>query len=83
MNAVTAWKTARKGCLVLGAASFAHAIIKKNPILPLVLYGTHLAEYLLVAKKAGRAVWYDDTRCMIMTMLYGFTFWVPLKLEIE
>ena len=56
MTAVTAWSTARKGCLVLGAASFTHAIVKKNPILPLVLYGTHLAEYLLVAKKAGMTI---------------------------
>ena len=77
------WSTARKSCLVLGAASFAHAIIKKNPVMPLALYGLHLAEYFIVAKKAGKKVWYDDTRCLINTMLYGFTFWLPMKLEIE
>ena len=50
------WSTARKSCLVLGAASFAHAIIKKNPVMPLALYGLHLAEYFIVAKKAGKKV---------------------------
>ena len=43
----------------------------------------HLAEYLIVARKAGKAVWYDDLRCFLNTALYGFTFWLPMKLEIE
>ena len=77
------WSTARKSCLVLGAASFAHAIIKKNPVMPLALYGLHLAEYFIVATTAGTTVWYDHTRCSLNTMLYGFTFWLPMKLEIE
>ena len=57
--------------------------LEENPVLPLALYGMHLAEYFIVAKKAGKKVWYDDTRCFINTMLYGFTFWLPMKLEIE
>lgn len=77
------WSTARKGVLGLGAASIAYAIHKKNPLVPMVLYAVHLAEYFAVAKKAGKKVWYDDTRCFINTMLYGFTFWLPMKLEIE
>lgn len=77
------WSTARKACLALEAGAFAHAIIKKTPIAPLALYATHLLEYLIVARKAGKAVWYDDLRCFLNTMLYGFTFWVPMKLEIE
>ena len=43
----------------------------------------HLAEYLIVARKAGKAVWYDDFRCFLNTLVYGFTFWLPMKLEIE
>ena len=77
------WSTARKSCLVLGAASFAHAIIKKNPVMPLALYGLHLAEYFIVAKKAGKKVWYDDTRCFMNTRLYGVTVWLPMKLATE
>lgn len=77
------WSTARKACLVLDAGTVAHAIFKKTPIAPAVLFGTHLAEYLIVARKAGKAVWYDDLRCFLNTMVYGFTFWVPMKLEIE
>ena len=77
------WSTARNGCLVLGAGALAYAIIKKNPVMLLALYGTHLVEYLAVARKAGKEVWYDDLRCFLNTMLYGFTFWLPMKLEIE
>lgn len=77
------WPTARKGVLVISAGAFAHAIVKKNPILPLALYTMHLAEYFIVARKAGKAVWYDDLRCFLNTMAFGFTFWLPMKLEIE
>ena len=77
------WNAARKSVLVLGAGAFAHAIVKKNPIMPAVLYGMHLAEYLIVARKSGKAVWYDDLRCFLNTLVYGFTFWLPMKLEIE
>ena len=77
------WNAARKSVLVLGAGAFAHAIVKKNPTMPAVLYGMHLAEYLIVARKAGKAVWYDDFRCFLNTLVYGFTFWLPMKLEIE
>ncbi len=77
------WSTARKSCLIFDAATVAHAIWKKTPIMPVALLATHLAEYLIVARKAGKAVWYDDFRCFLNTMVYGFTFWVPMKLEIE
>ncbi len=77
------WSTVRKGVLGLSAASIAYAIWKKNPLVPMALYAMHLVEYFAVAKKAGKKVWYDDTRCFINTMLYGFTFWLPMKLEIE
>lgn len=77
------WSTARRGVLGLSAATIVYSIWKKNPVLPLALYGMHLVEYFIVAKKAGKKVWYDDTRCFINTMLYGFTFWLPMKLEIE
>ncbi len=77
------WSTARKGCLVLGAGAFAHAIWKKNPIMPLVLYGTHLAEYLIIGRRVGKSVWCDDLECFTKTLLYGFTFWLPMKLEVE
>ena len=77
------WSTARKACLIFDAGTVAHAIWKKTPIMPIALLATHLAEYLIVARKAGKAVWYDDFRCFLNTMVYGFTFWVPMKLEIE
>lgn len=77
------WSTARKGVLALDAASVVFAVVKKNPAAPLALLGMHAAEYLLVARKAGKKVWEDDTRCLVKTLLYGFTYWVPLKLEIE
>lgn len=77
------WSTARKACLIFDASTVAHAIWKKTPIMPVALLATHLAEYLIVARKAGKAVWYDDFRCFLNTMVYGFTFWVPMKLEIE
>ena len=77
------WSTARRGVLGLSVATIAYSIWKKNPVLPLVPYGLHLAEYFAVAKKAGKKVLYDDTRFFINTMLYGFTFWLPMKLEIE
>ena len=52
-----------------------------------VSWGVEMAYYdwciSQIAKKAGKKVWYDDTRCFINTMLYGFTFWLPMKLEIE
>lgn len=77
------WSTARKACLMFDAGTVAHAIIKKTPIAPAALLATHLAEYLIVARKAGKEVWYDDLRCFLNTMVFGFTFWVPMKLEIE
>ncbi len=77
------WSTARKACLMFDAGTVVHAIWKKTPIMPVALLATHLAEYLIVARKAGKAVWYDDFRCFLNTMVYGFTFWVPMKLEIE
>lgn len=55
------WSTARRGVLGLSAATIAYSVWKKNPVLPLALYGMHLAEYFIVAKKAGKKVWYDDT----------------------
>ena len=50
------WSTARRGVLGLSAATIAYSIWKKNPVLPLALYGMHLAEYFIVAKKAGKKV---------------------------
>ena len=44
------WSTARRGVLGLSAATIAYSIWKKNPVLPLALYGMHLAEYFIVAK---------------------------------
>lgn len=77
------WSTARKAVLGLDIATVAYGVWKKNPIVPAALFATHLAEYLLVARKAGKKVWYDDKRCLRYTLVYGFTFWVPMKLEIE
>ena len=78
------WSTARRGVLGLSAATIACSIWKKNPRSASRHFnGMHLAEYFIVAKKAGKKVWYDDTRCFINTMLYGFTFWLPMKLDIE
>lgn len=77
------WKNARWATLGLGGACTAMTIWRRNPVYFLALYGTHFFEWLLVAKKEGRKVWYDDRRCLINTLLYGFTFWVPMKLEIE
>lgn len=48
------WSTARRGVLGLSAATIAYSVWKKNPVLPLALYGMHLAEYFIVAKKAGK-----------------------------
>ncbi len=77
------WSTARKACLVFDAGTIAWTIIKKTPVPVLALLATHLTEYLVVARKAGKDVWYDDLRCFLNTMVFGFTFWVPMKLEIE
>ena len=64
------WNAARKSVLVLGAGAFAHAIVKKNPIMPAVLYGMHLAEYLIVARKAGKAVWlFPQHPCLRLHLL--------------
>ena len=77
------WSTARKACLVFDAGTVALSFVKKTPVPFLLLLATHLSEYLVVARKAGKAVWYDDLRCFLNTMVFGFTFWVPMKLEIE
>ena len=77
------WSTLRKGCLVFDAGTVVWSIVKKTPVPFLALLLTHLSEYLIVARKAGKDVWYDDLRCFLNTMVFGFTFWVPMKLEIE
>ena len=37
------WSTARRGVLGLSAATIAYSVWKKNPVLPLALYGMHLS----------------------------------------
>lgn len=48
------WSTARRGVLGLSAATIAYSIWKKNPVLPMVLYGLHLAEYLPLPKRPAK-----------------------------
>ena len=51
--------------------------------MPAILLSMHLAEYLIVDRKAGKAVWSEDLRCFLHTALYGFMLSLPMKLEIE
>ena len=77
------WNVARTGVLAVWAGAFAHAVVKKNPIMPAILLSMDLAEDRMVAREAGKGVWYDDLRCCRDTALYGCAFWLPMKLEIE
>jgi hypothetical protein len=79
------WSTARRGVLGLSAATIAYSVWKKNPVLPLALYGMHLAEYFIVAKKAGKKVWYVCRPSWTRSASWKAQpySWLPMKLEIE
>jgi len=66
-------------CLVLYAAGIVLWILRKNPALFVGLLVVHSAEYFIVARKIGMKAGISKGKAFLLCLLFGFTWWLPLK----
>ena len=79
MNSKLFWQLNRAVCLGLWGYLFYIAAKKKNPTAPLILLGLHTSEYFTKGRAVGEAAGIDPVRTALLTLTYGFTWWVPTK----
>lgn len=71
------------GCGILWIASSILTIVKKNPIGIIILALMHGTECFLIGIKTGLAYGKKLPYCIAMCMTFGFTWWLPLKKQME
>ncbi len=65
-------------CLILYAVS-AHFAAKKKPLPLIILFMTHLSEYFIIGRKAGKENCLSPINALIKCLSFGFTWWLPLR----
>lgn len=71
------------GCGILWIASSILTIVKKNPIGIIILTLMHGTELFLIGLKTGLKYGKKLPYCIVMCMTFGFTWWLPLKQQIN
>lgn len=71
------------GCGILWIASAILTIVKKNPIGIAILAIMHGTECALIGIKTGLKYGKKLPYCIAMCMTFGFTWWLPLKKQID
>ena len=71
------------GCGILWIGSMILTIVKKNPIGLAILALMHGTEYALIGKKTGAEYGKKFFYSLVMCMTFGFTWWLPLKKQID
>ena len=67
------------GCLVLYTVGVVMTIVKKNPIVVILIFCLHFVELILTGYKTGIEFGKKKIETVINTLLFGFTWWLPLK----
>ena len=71
------------GCGILWIGSAILTIVKKNPIGIAILSLMHGTEYFLIGKKTGKEYGKKFFYSLVMCMTFGFTWWLPLKQQMD
>lgn len=71
------------GCIILWLGSTLLAVVKKKPLPLLGLAALHGAETVTVGVKTGVKYGKSKFHSIIMCMLYGFTWWLPMKKQMK
>lgn len=70
------------GCGILWAAGAILTIVKKNPVLIILLALLHGFETVTIGVKTGLEYGKKFAYSVVMCMTFGFTWWLPLKKQI-
>lgn len=71
------------GCGILWIGSAILTIVKKNPIGLAILAIMHGTECFLIGVKTGLKYGKKLPYCIVMCMTFGFTWWLPLKQQMD
>lgn len=71
------------GCGILWIGSMILTIVKKNPIGIAILAIMHGAEAVLIGIKTGLKYGKKLPYSLVMCMTFGFTWWLPLKKQMD
>lgn len=67
----------------LWLAAILLAILVPWPWLLLLILALHLVELLAIGLRTGRRAGHGDAWCIIMCMLFGFVWWLPIKQRLD
>lgn len=70
-------------CILLWIGGTLLMIIKKNPVVVLVLFLLHLHETLNIGLKVGREFGKKDSVSIASCLCFGFLWWLPLKRQMK
>ena len=79
------WLLLMTGAVGLYLLGLALAIFSKTPMIGIILLAAILFLHVLELKTAlrvGRAKGMNDRSILLMNMIFGFTWWVPLKNDV-
>lgn len=68
---------------LLWIAAILLAILVPWPWLLLVLVVLHLVELLAIGYRTGRRAGHGAPWCVIMCMIFGFVWWLPIKRQLD
>ncbi len=71
------------GCGILWIASSILTIVKKNPIGIAILAIMHGTEAVLIGIRTGLKYGKKLPYSLVMCMTFGFTWWLPLKKQMD
>ena len=72
-------KILQGGSLALYATGIVLWVLKKNPFLFAGILALHIAEYFMIAGKIGQKAGISKGKSFLLCLLFGFTWWLPLK----
>lgn len=70
------------GALFLWAFSFIKLAMKK-PLAIILMLIIHVSETLTIGPKVGKEFGETKAMSIVYSMLYGFTWWLPLKIQMK
>lgn len=69
--------------ILLWLAAILLTVLASWPWLLIVLPVIHLAELIVIGYQTGRRAGHGGPWCVIMCMVFGFVWWLPIKRRLD